>query len=79
MLITAGFIQEHYVHMGFQSPWNYDEVIELVFSDGICIKVHDLSELAEKRRAQAKPNQENMPEGLSEWIRKVFDLSYERR
>jgi len=81
MLITSGFIRERYVHMGFQSPWSFKEVIELVFSDGICIDVYDLSEAAAKRRAQRLPvaPDGSSREDVSEWIRKTFDLSYEHR
>ena len=75
ILITANFIQDSYIHMGFHSPWNYREVIELVFLDGICINTNKLSEVAEHRRK----DELIVSQFDSKWIGKTFDLSYQCR
>ena len=80
MMITAGFIRERYVHMGFQSPWSYNEVIELVFSDGICSGTNDLAKVAQTRRTQDEPlTRPDCFDNVPKWICDAFDLGYEHR
>jgi hypothetical protein len=43
LLLGAGFRQEQYVHMGFQSPAVYQEVQEATFLDGKLVSVRDRS------------------------------------
>jgi len=45
-------IENYGVIIPTQSIWSYLEVIELVFSKGICIKAKDISKVAEENRAQ---------------------------
>ena len=58
MLITDTIVADSYAgnqNYGvviYQSPWSYLEVIELTFSEGICINANDISKVAEKNRAQ---------------------------
>ncbi len=44
ILIADEFIRELYVHLGFQSPWKYKKVIELIFENGILKHEFDRSE-----------------------------------
>lgn len=50
ILLKADFIEERYVHIGFQSPLSYETVIELTFEKGILKCEKDIScEMAEGR------------------------------
>lgn len=80
LLIADGFIQGLYVHMGFQKPWKYETVIELLFEEGKLIKKIDQSEkMAEFRENLLDPdNTEQQPgyESISQYVDESFDRSY---
>ncbi|MDR0286536.1 MAG: hypothetical protein LBI03_02340 [Clostridiales bacterium] len=77
LLITKGFIDDYYIHMGYQSSYAYNEVIELTFKDGICTNAEDVSELAKQKRKKHRPQKQFMGFRNSEnWINEMFDLSY---
>ena len=50
LLIAREFIQELYVHMGFQAPTSYKKVVEIVIENGKIISSKDLSERMEYLR-----------------------------
>jgi hypothetical protein len=50
LIITDDFIRELYVHMGFQSPFKYRKVIQLVFEKGKLIESIDLSYMVKTLR-----------------------------
>lgn len=52
LLLGEEFIQELYVHMGFQPAWKYRKVIELIFARGILKAEYDRSEQMAKIRDQ---------------------------
>ena len=55
LLLGRDFIAELYQHVGFQSPHNCREVIELTFDDGVVVDTADRSEaMRELRRQQAR-------------------------
>jgi hypothetical protein len=55
LLLGRDFIAELYQHVGFQSPHNCREVIELTFDDGTVVDTVDRSdEMREIRRQQAR-------------------------
>jgi len=43
LLLTDGFIERLHEHMGFQQPWKYTTVIELIFESGALKEEHDRS------------------------------------
>ena len=43
LILAREFIESLYIHIGFQSPWKYEEVIEILFDDGQVISENDLS------------------------------------
>jgi hypothetical protein len=65
ILLGRDFKQECYIHMGFQRPWAYDDLIELVFENGRLFQRTDLSEVAKKIRLSIEEN----PEGFSNALR----------
>ena len=50
IVIATDFINEMYVHMGFQSPTSFKKVIELHITEGDIIKKVDLSSKMEEIR-----------------------------
>lgn len=83
LLLADGFIEELYVHMGYQSAWKYERVRELVFENGILIKDHDRSEkMAQIRQILTRGNLRDeitgMPSGqdIHHFIEQAFDRSY---
>ena len=80
ILLGKDFIQEMYVHMGFQSPESYQTVIEIEVKDGIIIKETDLSAtMAERRLAgRNKPAQPSTDDDddVRDWIEDRFSQDY---
>ena len=56
ILLGDGFMQEYYIHMGFQRGWAYRKLIELVFEEGILLECNDLSHIAKTQREAIKAN-----------------------
>lgn len=54
ILLGDGFMQEYYIHMGFQRGWAYEKLIELVFEEGILLECNDLSHIAKAQREAMK-------------------------
>ena len=79
ILLGKDFIDEMYVHMGFQRPISYKTVIEFQFQEGEIISVNDFSELIEKLRKEdpTKDASPNYDETTLEWIDRLFSLDYQ--
>ncbi|MDO5566151.1 MAG: hypothetical protein Q4G59_05795 [Planctomycetia bacterium] len=73
LLICKDFIEDCYVHMGFQSPMSFKTVIELEFEQGKLRKETDRSEQAERYRNSEKPSRN---ENMVQWIDECFDLGF---
>ena len=43
VLIGKDFLRQYYIHMGYQRPWAYETLIELVFKDGKLVETKDES------------------------------------
>ena len=80
-LIARDFIQEMYVHMGFQRPMSFREVIKLEFDEGKLVSKNDISKRMEEQRNEdiTKNAQPRSPseEDISSWINKTFSLEHE--
>ena len=50
--LGAGFIQELYVHMGFQAPYRYQTVLEIALDRGVPASVEDKSSAMSAMRAR---------------------------
>lgn len=81
LLVGHGFIRDLYVHMGFHPAWKYEDVRELLFTDGHVDAVQDRSaEMAEARR-MIESGAAKDPDGdrnLASWIERTFTLDYSR-
>lgn len=78
--IAKDFIQDMYVHMGFQRASAFQTVVELVFKDGELVTVNDLSEKMKKKRKE-DPNEGAEPKSRKEseimtWIKRTFSRDY---
>lgn len=52
ILLGDEFLNDYYIHMGFQEPWAYKDLKEFEFDNGELIAITDHSEYAEKMREQ---------------------------
>ena len=80
LLLAKDFIQEMYVHMGFQRPMAFRTVVEIQIENGNITEVRDLSRKMEEERERdiykgAQP-QSNSNEDIEKWIKKTFSLDY---
>ncbi|MBY9001219.1 MAG: hypothetical protein KGD64_09915 [Candidatus Heimdallarchaeota archaeon] len=82
ILIAQDFIQELYIHMGFQRPICFETVLELQFKNGKLVNEKDLSKEMAKRRMSdpnrnGQPTDPSDPDEVRDWIGKSFSLEYE--
>jgi hypothetical protein len=79
ILLGKDFIDEMYVHMGFQRPISFETVIEFQFKDGEIVAVNDFSELIAKLRKEdpSKGARPDYDETTMEWIDRLFSLDYQ--
>ena len=84
IMIATTFINDLYVHMGFQAPWKYEKVLELELKHGKLIKIEDLSDKMMQYRevimAEREGNAVDIenPEAIKEWITHSFEQKYQR-
>ncbi len=83
LLIARDFIQEMYIHMGFQRPMSYENVIELYFEKGKFTKEKNLSKKMEELRnidssKDSAPKNPKDSVDVNTWISKSFSLKYEK-
>ncbi len=81
--IAKDFIQEMYVHMGFQRSSAFRTVLEIEFKDGDLVAVNDLSEKMKKRRKK-NPTEDAEPQSTKEsdimtWIKRTFSRNYDKK
>lgn len=46
LLVGNEFMFKYYIHMGYQKPWGYKPIVELIFENGKLIAQNDLSQIA---------------------------------
>lgn len=81
ILLGKDFIDEMYVHMGFQSAESYRTVIELEVKNGDIVKETDLSSTMAERRLTGR-NKPARPQSMDDddvkgWIENRFSQDYE--
>ncbi len=83
LLIGRDFVQEMYVHMGFQKPFAYRVVKELLFEEGHLLVETDYSDKIDQMRARmiktqtGKVTQDLNDHRLKKWIDWMFSLDYD--
>ena len=70
--IAKDFIEERYVHMGFQAPSAYKTVHDVTLKDGKVVDILDRSREVEKLREEM--GERPVIDDLMEWIDKRFGL-----
>ncbi len=73
--LGGDFIQNEYIHMGFQSPSAYKTVLELAFEGGHLVSVTDRCE--EFARLRKKP-QRPKPRSLMDWVHQRFSRDMDK-
>ena len=80
LLIARGFIQELYVHMGFEPAWKYSTVYELAFQDGVLTSEVDRSQqtagVRERMLESGDWKDPTDPEAVQQWIERQFNRDY---
>ena len=52
ILVGSDFISDYYIHMGYQRPWSYEKLLELIFEEGVLLDTIDHSDFAGQLRAR---------------------------
>lgn len=80
IVVGRDFIDQYYIHMGFQRGWAYKELREFSFEAGYLIETIDHSEEAKQMREEMAKNNKNpkRPEGesITKFVNKSFSLDY---
>ncbi|TFG13118.1 hypothetical protein EU537_07345 [Candidatus Thorarchaeota archaeon] len=76
LILARDFIDEMYVHMGFQRPHAFKTVIELTVENGHILQSRELSSQMEEQRKQ-NPHKDAVPgssreEDVMQWIKDRF-------
>ncbi len=82
LLLTDGFIHDHYSHYGFHPAWKCTVVIELIFTNGILQQEYDRSELfveIRQRMIEASKRLRAKREQLQEEARNYAEQSIGRK
>lgn len=82
IVIARDFIEEKYVHMGYQSSRDFREVYKLTIKDDSIIEVSDLSKRMEEKRIEEpfenlSPTNPNDSNNVKKWIEKRFSRKIE--
>lgn len=76
LLVGSGATKVRGVHMGFQSPYTYQNVFELLFERGQLLATQDISAEMAAARGEAPPNRPSDRNDIPRWVDKMFSLSY---
>ena len=76
ILLGRDFIDEYYIHMGFQRGWAYKELMEFVFEAGVLLECNDLSHVAELQREIMEQQKINPRHPDDSDIVKFIDTSF---
>lgn len=83
LLLGRGFINSMYIHMGFQKPVAYQQVIELWLHHGQLIDYFDLSKkVAQQRKIYYQKHPMGIPhrslnaDDIAQWVTHMFSLEY---
>lgn len=77
ILVGDEFIQEYYIHMGYQRAWAYKKLLEFVFETGKLTKTIDHSDMAEQMRIELRDGNkmiDNEQHDIPLFVEKSFSL-----
>lgn len=77
LVVAKGFMDKYYVHMGYQQPYAYREVYELILEDGKMVKqINRSDDMARIREELEKDAGKHKPYDLEKSIEIAFSLDY---
>ena len=82
LLLGRDFLQEYYIHMGFQQPFAYKTLMEFVFEEGIPLDAIDHSDTAEELRKTIDLQDSRWALGIksvSQFVNDCFSLDYKAK
>ncbi len=82
ILVGREFLEEYYIHMGYQRAWSYNTLKEFVFSDGVLVEINDQSEIAEKIRKIINENEDfdnKLRHNIADFVNESFSLDYDKK
>lgn len=77
IVVGSEFLNQYYIHMGYQRAWAYKTVLELVFEEGILLNTIEHSEKAEKMREQIQFNKnfrKDLDKNIPQFVEDSFSL-----
>ncbi|MGM0438701.1 MAG: hypothetical protein ACQEQD_10570 [Bacillota bacterium] len=79
IIATSELVKGFYVHMGFQPPFCFENVVELIFADGNLLIATDYSEKMKKIREKLPGARESYSDNMMKFIEDAFSLSYDKK
>jgi hypothetical protein len=82
ILVGREFLQEYYIHMGYQRAWSYKILKEFVFLDGELVEINDQSKMAEKLRNIINENKNfdnELRYNIADFVSESFSLDYDKK
>lgn len=82
LLLGKDFLQQYYIHMGYQRPFAYETLMEFVFEKGILLDTLDHSETARELRKAINPEDPFWKFGISsitQFVEDSFSLDYKTK
>lgn len=77
IVIAKDFIRDYYIHMGFQRPYGFNVVYELIFNKGELIQERNVSkEMKQIREELALGEIHNNKKDISRFVEESFSLDY---
>ena len=76
IVLGKDFLQQYYIHMGFQRAWAYKTVIELIFKDGAVVERKDHSDYVAKLREKIDADPQSFKTQLTGDIHKFVEDSF---
>ena len=77
IVVGKDFLQEYYIHMGYQRAWSYKILKEFVFEEGVLVDVIDHSDMAKELRKQIKEDPDfwdKLHSNIPLFVENSFDL-----
>lgn len=82
LMLGKDFMQEYYIHMGWQQAWAFKTVKEFEFKDGVLVNVVDYSDKVEKVRQDLNEHPEKVEEfkgNIPFFVESSFAMDYESK
>ena len=78
IVVGKDFLQQYYIHMGYQRAWSYETLREFIFDGGSIVDVVDHSDMAKMLRKQIDEDSDfwdKIHSNIPVFVNNSFDLS----